>query len=50
MFFNATCTYGFEGVGMGLVMIGADPETLHGRWLMGWLPIVNFTGARGVAD
>ena len=20
---------------------GADPENLHGRWLMGWLPIVN---------
>ena len=29
---------------------GADPEILHGRWLMGWLPIVNYTGAKGVAD
>ena len=28
---------------------GADPENLHGRWLTGWLPIVNYTGARGVA-
>ena len=28
---------------------GADPEILHGRWLMGWLPIVNYTGAMGVA-
>ncbi len=28
---------------------GADPEILHGRWLMGWLPIINYTGARGVA-
>ena len=28
---------------------GADPEILHGRWLTGWLPIVNYTGARGVA-
>ena len=28
---------------------GADPENFHGRWLMGWLPIVNHTGARGVA-
>jgi hypothetical protein len=26
---------------------GADPEILHGRWRMGWLPIVNYTGARG---
>ena len=25
----------------------ADPEILHGRWLMGWLPIVNDTGAGG---
>ena len=25
----------------------ADLEILHGRWLMGWLPIVNYTGARG---
>ena len=31
-------------------MPGADPEIFHGRWLMGWLPIVNYTGARGVAD
>ena len=29
---------------------GADPENLHGRWLVGWLPIVNHTGAKGVAD
>ena len=30
---------------------GADPENFHGRWLMGWLPIVNHTqsGAKGVA-
>ena len=28
----------------------ADPEILHGRWLIGWLPIVNYTGARGVAQ
>ena len=28
---------------------GADPENLHGRWLTGWLPIVNHTGAKGVA-
>ena len=28
---------------------GADPEILPGRWLMGWLPIVNYTGAKGVA-
>ena len=26
---------------------GADPENLHGRWLTGWLPIVNYTGGRG---
>ena len=26
---------------------GADPEILHGRWLMGWLSIVNYTGVRG---
>jgi hypothetical protein len=32
-----------------VVVAGADPEILHGRWLMGWLPIVNYTGARGVA-
>jgi hypothetical protein len=32
-----------------VVVPGADPEILHGRWLMGWLPIVNYTGARGVA-
>ena len=25
----------------------ADPEILHRRWLMGWLPIVNYTGVRG---
>ena len=24
-------------------------EILHGRWLMGWLPIVNYTDAMGVA-
>ena len=28
---------------------GADPENFHGRWLTGWLPIVNHTGAKGVA-
>ena len=28
---------------------GADPENLHGRWLTGWLPIVNHTSAKGVA-
>ena len=28
---------------------GADPENFHGRWLTGWLPIVNYTGGRGVA-
>ena len=28
---------------------GADPENLHGRWLTGWLPIVNHTGVKGVA-
>ena len=28
---------------------GADPENFHGRWLTGWLPIVNNTGAKGVA-
>ena len=28
---------------------GADPENLHGRWLTGWLLIVNHTGAKGVA-
>ena len=26
---------------------GADPENLHIRWLAGWLPIVNHTGAKG---
>ena len=30
-----------------ILCTGADPEILHGRWLMGWLPIVNHTGARG---
>jgi hypothetical protein len=25
-------------------------KILHRRWLMGWLPIVNYTGARQVAD
>ena len=29
---------------------GADPEILHGRWLIGWLLIVNYTGVREVAD
>ena len=24
-----------------------DPEILHGRWLMGWLPIVNYVGGGG---
>ena len=27
------------------VTAGADLEILHGRWLMGWLPIVNYTDA-----
>ena len=27
---------------------GVDPESLHGRWLAGRLPIVNHTGAKGV--
>ena len=31
------------------VCAGADPENLHGRWLTGWLPIVNYISARGVA-
>ena len=31
------------------VYMYADPENLHGRWLTGWLPIVNHTGAKGVA-
>ena len=30
-----------------LLSSGTDPEILHGRWLMGWLPIVNYIGARG---
>ena len=33
-----------------VIATGADPEILHGRWLMGWLPIVNYTDAKGVAD
>ena len=32
-----------------LPITGADPKNLHGRWLAGWLPIVNHTGAKGVA-
>ena len=31
------------------ITTGDDPENLHGRWLTGWLPIVNHTGAKGVA-
>ena len=31
------------------VCAGTDPEILHGRWLTGWQPIVNHTGAMGVA-
>ena len=27
------------------VHIGADPDNLRGRWLTGWLPMVNDTGA-----
>ena len=41
MFFNVTCS--FKDMGMGLRMIGTDPEILHGRWLMRWLPILNHT-------
>ena len=26
---------------------GADPENLHGRWLMGWLPIINLYWCKG---
>ena len=26
---------------------GTDPEILHGRWLMGWLPIAIYTGQGG---
>ena len=37
---HVNATYSFEDVVMGLGMIGTDPEILHGRWLMGWLPIV----------
>ena len=33
--------------GYGKSLAGADPEVLHGRWLMRWLPIVNYTGAEG---
>ena len=29
LFFNATSTCGFGDVGMGLGMIGTDPEVLH---------------------
>ena len=29
------------------VHAGADPEILHGMWLVGWLPIVNYTDAKG---
>ena len=36
-------------VGVYSVCAGTDPEILHERWLMGWLPIVNYTDARGVA-
>ena len=31
------------------IIAGGDPENLRGRWLMGWLPIVNHTGTKGVA-
>ena len=34
---------------MDIAGSGADSENLHGRWLMGWLPIVNHTSAKGVA-
>ena len=37
MFFNATCTCGFEDVGMDLWTIGTDLEILHGMWLMGYI-------------
>ena len=43
---NAVCM-AYNNIINGLT--GADPEILHGRWLMGWLSIVNYTGARGVA-
>ena len=29
---------------LSMVCPGADPENFHGRWLIGWLPIVNHTG------
>ena len=32
-----------------IIHAGADPEDLHGRWLIGWLPILNYTTAEGVA-
>ena len=37
MFFNATCTCGFEDVGMDLWTIGTDLEIFHGMWLMGYI-------------
>ena len=44
MYTVQSCLFDFTTV----VNSGADPENLHGRWLMGCLPIVNNTGAKGV--
>ena len=47
---------GYMGIPIGMTTLGtkmkeagADPENLRGRWLTGWLPIVNHIGAKGVA-
>ena len=40
---------GFISRGTRGAIAGADPENLHGTWLMGWLAIVNYIGGRGMA-
>ena len=41
-------SYTFHEYFMGILSsTGADPESFRGRWLTGWLPIVNHTGVAG---
>ena len=40
--------FNFTVISVHAAFPGADPEILYGRWLTGWLPIVNHTGAKGV--
>ena len=46
-FIKCSSSYNKNLMFISALTSGADPENFHGRWLTGWLPRVNHTGAKG---